>query len=113
MFSPAKFRADATTRRREIQLVSVRVLNVLAMGVRPTEQLSLPGFEPLARTCGRYRPGDAADCDAAADVSLRQTTFVVVDLETTGPRTAGATGTAADAITEIGAVKVRGGAVFG
>ena len=45
-------------------------------------------------------------------VSLRETTFVVVDLETTGGR---ATGDAdnCDAITEIGAVKVRGGAVLG
>jgi DNA polymerase III subunit epsilon len=41
------------------------------------------------------------------DEPLRDTTFVVVDLETTG----GAAGT--DAITEIGAVKVRGGIVLG
>ena len=39
------------------------------------------------------------------DEPLRVTTFVVVDLETTG----GAAG--ADSITEIGAVKVRGGEV--
>lgn len=38
---------------------------------------------------------------------LRETTFVVFDLETTGGRAAG------DAITEIGAVKVRGGRVLG
>lgn len=38
---------------------------------------------------------------------LRETTFVVVDLETTG------IDPAADAITEIGAVKVRGGEVVG
>ncbi len=43
-------------------------------------------------------------------MSLHETTFVVVDLETTGGR---ATGDYADAITEIGAVKVRGGAVLG
>src|SRR6476469_2132152 len=43
-------------------------------------------------------------------VSLRETTFVVVDLETTGGR---ASGEGHDAITEIGAVKVRGGAVLG
>lgn len=43
-------------------------------------------------------------------LSLRETTFVVVDLETTGGR---AGGDHADAITEIGAVKVRGGAVLG
>ena len=41
------------------------------------------------------------------DAPLRDTTFVVVDLETTG-------GSASeDAITEIGAVKVRGGEVIG
>ena len=39
---------------------------------------------------------------------LRTTTFVVVDLETTG----GAAGSG-DGITEIGAVKVRGGEVLG
>jgi DNA polymerase-3 subunit epsilon len=43
-------------------------------------------------------------------LSLRDTTFVVVDLETTGGR---ATGDRPDAITEIGAVKVRGGEVLG
>ncbi|MFY9922384.1 MAG: DEDD exonuclease domain-containing protein, partial [Mycobacterium sp.] len=53
-----------------------------------------------------------ADVDPAADVSLRETTFVVVDLETTGGRATG-DGDNVDAITEIGAVKVRGGAVIG
>jgi DNA polymerase III subunit epsilon len=53
-----------------------------------------------------------ADVDALADVSLRDTTFVVVDLETTGGRATG-DGHNVDAITEIGAVKVRGGAVLG
>jgi DNA polymerase III subunit epsilon len=51
-----------------------------------------------------------ADVDPVADVCLRETTFVVVDLETTGGR---ANGEGHDAITEIGAVKVRGGAVLG
>jgi len=51
-----------------------------------------------------------ADVDPLADVSLRETTFVVVDLETTGGR---ASGDGHDCITEIGAVKVRGGAVLG
>ena len=45
-------------------------------------------------------------------VSLRDTTFVVVDLETTGGRASGE-GDNVDAITEIGAVKVRGGEVLG
>jgi DNA polymerase-3 subunit epsilon len=56
-----------------------------------------------------------ADVDPAADLSLRETTFVVVDLETTGGRATSspsATGPR-DAITEIGAVKVRGGEVLG
>ncbi|MEV0948315.1 DEDD exonuclease domain-containing protein [Rhodococcus sp. NPDC049939] len=41
------------------------------------------------------------------DTPLRETTFVVVDLETTGARPG------LDAITEIGAVKIRGGEVIG
>jgi DNA polymerase III subunit epsilon len=51
-----------------------------------------------------------ADVDPMADPTLRETTFVVVDLETTGGR---ATGSQCDQITEIGAVKVRGGEVLG
>lgn len=55
---------------------------------------------------------DDAEFDAA-EVSLRETTFVIVDLETTGGRAkTGADGTF-DAITEIGAVKVRGGEIIG
>ncbi|MCX4098730.1 DEDD exonuclease domain-containing protein [Nocardia sp. alder85J] len=50
---------------------------------------------------GSERPGDDPD------VPLYDTTFVVVDLETTGGSADG------DAITEIGAVKVRGGEVLG
>lgn len=47
-------------------------------------------------------------------VSLAETTFVVVDLETTGGRaTASQPGGPHDAITEIGAVKIRGGEVLG
>jgi DNA polymerase III subunit epsilon len=54
-----------------------------------------------------------ADFDPSADVSLRETTFVVVDLETTGGRAAPKfPGGQCDAITEIGAVKVRGGEVL-
>ena len=53
--------------------------------------------------------------DDLALLSLRDTTFVVVDLETTGGRaTESAPGrNDHDAITEIGAVKVRGGEVLG
>lgn len=47
------------------------------------------------------------------EIPLRETTFVVVDLETTGGRTKSADGGPCDAITEIGAVKVRGGVVLG
>jgi DNA polymerase-3 subunit epsilon len=52
-----------------------------------------------------------AELDSA--VSLHDTTFVVVDLETTGARAFGGQAAPADAITEIGAVKVRGGEVLG
>ncbi|MGB3476934.1 MAG: DEDD exonuclease domain-containing protein, partial [Mycobacterium sp.] len=65
-------------------------------------QLSFPQFE--------------ADLEAefdAAPATLRDTTFVVVDLETTGGRASPSGDEQADAITEIGAVKVRGGVVEG
>jgi DNA polymerase-3 subunit epsilon len=65
------------------------------MGAPDAEQLSLP------------------DLDGATEIALRETTFVVVDLETTGGRMNGRDGKTADAITEIGAVKVRGGVVLG
>ncbi|MDH6195042.1 DNA polymerase-3 subunit epsilon [Mycobacterium frederiksbergense] len=72
---------------------------VCAMGQRritDTEQLAL-AFD--------------ADVDSA---SLADTTFVVVDLETTGGRaTAKTPDDGYDVITEIGAVKVRGGEVLG
>ncbi len=51
-----------------------------------------------------------ADVDPTADPTLRETTFVVVDLETTGGRSSGERH---DEITEIGAVKVRGGEILG
>lgn len=55
-----------------------------------------------------------ADLDSSADISLREVTFVVVDLETTGARAnPKCPGAPYDAITEIGAVKVRGGEVLG
>jgi len=49
----------------------------------------------------------------AAQGSLRETTFVIVDLETTGGRAKTGPDGSFDAITEIGAVKVRGGEVIG
>ncbi|MDH6245969.1 DNA polymerase-3 subunit epsilon [Mycobacterium sp. OTB74] len=60
----------------------------------------------------------AADAEQLAfdldEALLRDTTFVVVDLETTGGRAKGGPdGTGWDCITEIGAVKVRGGQVIG
>lgn len=75
--------------------LSVRVLNVTLMGVTGGTQLSF------------------ADLESGAETLLRETTFVVVDLETTGGRSRGNDDTPADAITEIGAVKVRGGVVLG
>jgi DNA polymerase-3 subunit epsilon len=75
--------------------VSVRVLNVTPMGVTGGTQLSF------------------VDLESSAETLLRETTFVVVDLETTGGRTRSSDGTPADTITEIGAVKVRGGVVLG
>src|ERR1700742_4340665 len=65
------------------------------MGAPAAEQLSLP------------------DLDGATEISLRETTFVVVDLETTGGRMNGRDGKTADALTEIRAVQVRGGVVLG
>ena len=69
------------------------------MGVTASNQLSFAELE------------SAFDSDGA--LSLRHTTFVVVDLETTGGRATGTEQKTPDAITEIGAVKVRGGAVLG
>ena len=64
------------------------------------------------RGVGRTRPDGAVAADGQLafdelDTPLRDTTFVVVDLETTGGRPG------EDAITEIGAVKIRGGRVLG
>jgi len=81
--------------------LSVRVPNVTAMGASGATQLS---FADVGVPWHPF-PVD--------DLPLRETTFVVVDLETTGGRTKGPDGTPPDAITEIGAVKVRGGEVLG
>ncbi|MGJ6981007.1 DEDD exonuclease domain-containing protein [Aestuariimicrobium soli] len=70
-----------------------------------------PGNRARARTSPPARSGTAAyrSFQPSFDdlgTPLSQVTFVVVDLETTG-------GSDADSITEIGAVKVRGGEVIG
>lgn len=64
----------------------------------------LPGFEPAVP--GPTGPDRQASLDDLG-TPLSEVTFVVVDLETTGS----APGT--DAITEIGAVKMRGGELLG
>jgi DNA polymerase III subunit epsilon len=81
----------------------VPALNVGPMGTGGAAQLSFADLDHAR----------AAAWVPADEVSLRETTFVVVDLETTGGRTKSTDGTVPDAITEIGAVKVRGGAVLG
>lgn len=61
-----------------------------------------------------FRDDPAGLLAGLADLPLRETTFVIVDLETTGGRAKGdEDGRGFDAITEIGAVKVRGGEVLG
>ncbi|SOX54700.1 hypothetical protein MAAFP003_3378 [Mycobacterium ahvazicum] len=81
--------------------------NVTRMGVTGGTQLS---FADLG--ANRESGGDPS-WTATDETPLRETTFVVVDLETTGGRSRAKDGAAADAITEIGAVKVRGGVVLG
>ena len=54
-----------------------------------------------------------SDLHDVAETSLRETTFVIVDLETTGGRSKAGPDGCFDAITEIGAVKVCGGEVIG
>jgi DNA polymerase III subunit epsilon len=76
----------------------VGVLNVTAVRETGATQLSFADLRPVV---------------SADEMPLRETTFVVVDLETTGARTTASGETPADAITEIGAVKVRGGVVLG
>ncbi len=73
-----------------------------------------PGSEP--QLSFSFRDADLSEATAlgaAADTALRQTTFVVVDLETTGGRARPGADGLGDAITEIGAVKVRGGEIIG
>lgn len=78
--------------------MSVVVPNVTPVAARGATQLSF---------------ADVGSPLTPDELSLRDTTFVVVDLETTGGRTKATAGAQPDAITEIGAVKVRGGLVLG
>lgn len=79
------------------------------------------GTDTLVRLVGAGAYGHGvqqlsfADVDPLTDLPLADTTFVVVDLETTGGRATASTPGAGDhdAITEIGAVKIRGGVVLG
>lgn len=80
------------------------MLNVTAMGATGGTQLSFADVADVAGSPGWQAPDE---------LSLRETTFVVVDLETTGGRAQGTEAATPDAITEIGAVKVCGGAVLG
>ena len=80
-----------------MSVLTLNVTAVAATGVAGATQLSFADVGSFA----------------ADEVSLRETTFVVVDLETTGGRTNSTETAPADAITEIGAVKVRGGVVLG
>ncbi|WP_372465915.1 DEDD exonuclease domain-containing protein [Nocardia spumae] len=64
----------------------------------------MPTPAPRSSQLALELPGHGAD---EAERALREITFVVVDLETTGTSPDG------DAITEIGAVKVRGGEILG
>ncbi|OBH50024.1 hypothetical protein A5687_13565 [Mycobacterium mantenii] len=82
--------------------MSVVALNVTAVASRGATQLSFA-----------YEGSPAGSPFTPDELALRETTFVVVDLETTGGRTKSTEGTVPDAITEIGAVKVRGGVVLG
>jgi DNA polymerase III subunit epsilon len=83
--------------------LSVLVFNVAAMGVTGATQLS---FADL-------KSDDGSGWASTDELPLREVTFVVVDLETTGGRVRSTDGTRPDAITEIGAVKVCGGKVLG
>ncbi len=74
-------------------------------------------WAPTVSAMARTTPAGAGQLsftafDPDGEPSLRDTTFVVVDTETTGARAA-APGAEPDAITEIAAVKVRAGVVLG
>ncbi|MDT4997378.1 MAG: polymerase subunit epsilon, partial [Pseudonocardiales bacterium] len=66
------------------------------------EFVAPPAYVPIMNAVAWVQPGFDE-----LDEPLRDTSFTVVDLETTGGSTA------SDGITEIGAVRVRGGDVLG
>ncbi len=71
------------------------------------------GTDPQLTFASLLAGGSDEVAFGTTDLPLRETTFVVVDLETTGGRSKDAPDGSFDAITEIGAVKVRGGEVIG
>lgn len=95
----------ASATRRGNRSLSAPTPNVTAMDQTGGTQLSFGGWDDS------FAGLDGSE--AREELPLRETTFVVVDLETTGGRATGNKATSPDAITEIGAVKVRGGRVLG
>ncbi len=90
------------------------------VGIGPYRLQTVTASRPaLQLSFGDIEGGDIEGGDIeggpfrASERTLRDTTFVVVDLETTGGRSKTAPDGSFDAITEIGAVKVRGGEVIG
>lgn len=74
-------------------------------------RLSVP--PPTVHTVATRTDEQLSFGDLQSEPSLHEVTFVVVDLETTGSRANTGPDGGYDAITEIGAVKVRGGVVIG
>src|SRR5437016_3541630 len=109
-FRPFPSRLPMAARARSLTTANIRACERLfdyaPRSVAPSSPLTalLPGFEP-APAAVRGAPRQQSLTDLGTP--LVETTFVVVDLETTG----GSANT--DAITEIGALKLRGGELLG
>jgi DNA polymerase-3 subunit epsilon len=69
-------------------------------------------FSDAGDFAGDFAGDYSGVCDST-EAALRDITFVIVDLETTGGRAKTGPDGSFDAITEIGAVKVRGGEIIG